>query len=161
MPVRPESAARRYADAIFELAQSEQRLDGWERDLNLLDQVFSSPGVSEQLGNPSTAAAKKDGFIDQYLSSASQEARNLARVLVGRVGISGDIEDFEDTGDGFGFSGVEAKQVAAKVGTLGDDGVDHAGNTNIQPEPGDSLHLIGDIEVANGAAEKSEVFRVL
>jgi len=93
MPVRAESAARRYADAIFELAQSEQRLDGWEEDLNLLDQVFRSPRVSEQLGNPSIPAAKKDGFIDEYLRPASQETRNLARVLVsrGRSDLTGQI----------------------------------------------------------------------
>ena len=93
MPVRAESAARRYADAIFELAQSEQRLDAWEQDLGLLDQVFSSPGVSEQLGNPSVPAARKDEFVNGYLASASEETRNLARVLVsrGRSDLAGQI----------------------------------------------------------------------
>lgn len=93
MPARAESAARRYADAIFELAQSEQRLDAWEQDLVLLDQVFGSPGVSEQLGNPSIPAAKKDAFIDQHLGSAAPETRNLARLLVsrGRSDLAGQI----------------------------------------------------------------------
>ena len=86
---------------------------------------------------------------------------NLARVLVGRVGIGGDIEDIEDTGDCFGFGGVEAEKVAAKVGTLGDDGVDHAGNTNVEAEPGCSLYLVGDVEVRDRAAEEGEVFGIL
>ena len=86
---------------------------------------------------------------------------NLARVLVGRVGIGGDIEDFEDAGDCLGFSGVEAEKIAAKVGTLGDDGVDHARKTNVETEPGCSLHLVGDVEVTDRAAEESKVFGVL
>jgi F-type H+-transporting ATPase subunit delta len=93
MPVRAASAARRYADAVFELAQSENRLDAWEHDLDLLGQVFGAPGVAEQLGNPSIAAAKKDSFIDQQIGAASQEARNLARLLVsrGRADLAGQI----------------------------------------------------------------------
>ena len=86
---------------------------------------------------------------------------DLARVLVSHVGIGGDFEDIENTGDGFGSACVEAEQVAAEIGTLGDDRVDHARNANVEPKPGYSFHLVGDIEVRNRAAEKSEVFRVL
>jgi hypothetical protein len=46
------------------------------------------------------------------------------------VGIGGDIENFEDAGNCFGFGGVEAEQIATKIRALGDDGVDHAGETN-------------------------------
>ena len=80
--------------------------------------------------------------------------------LFAECGIGGDIEDFEDSGDCFGFSRVEAEEIAAKVGALGDDGVDHAGKTNVEAEPGCSLHLVGDVEVRDRAAEESEVFGV-
>src|SRR5258708_11662277 len=45
--------------------------------------------------------------------------------------------------------GVEAEEVAAQVGTLGDDGVDRAGKTNVEIELGCSLHLFGNIEGRN------------
>ena len=43
---------------------------------------------------------------------------------------------------------------------MGDDGVDHAGNTDVEAEPGCSLHLVGDVEVRDRAAEESEVFGI-
>jgi hypothetical protein len=40
---------------------------------------------------------------------------------------------------------------------LRDDGIHHAGNTDVQAEPGDSLHLVRDVEVRDGAAKESEI----
>jgi hypothetical protein len=77
------------------------------------------------------------------------------------VWIRGDFEDLEDAGDCFGFGRVEAEEVTAKVGTLGDDSIDHAGKTNIQAESGCSLDLVGDVKVRDRAAEQSEVFGIL
>jgi F-type H+-transporting ATPase subunit delta len=84
MPAGLESAARRYADAVFDLAQSEGRLDDWDRELELLAAAFSGPGVIPWLSNPSVPADDKQALIDTGLASASEEARNLARLLVTR-----------------------------------------------------------------------------
>lgn len=78
------SAARRYADAVFEIAQTEGNLEGWERDLGFLAQVFGSQGVAARLSNPSVPALEKDAFIERELASTGQGARNLARLLVNR-----------------------------------------------------------------------------
>jgi F-type H+-transporting ATPase subunit delta len=84
MPVGDESAARRYADAVFEIAQSEGRLDEWERDLTLLAGILSGPQVLAWLSNPSVPATDKDALIETGLASTSEEARNLGRILVTR-----------------------------------------------------------------------------
>jgi F-type H+-transporting ATPase subunit delta len=84
MPAGLESAARRYADAVFEIAQGESRLPEWEQELELLAAAFSGPGVVAWLGNPSVPQDEKDALIDTALASASEEARNLAHLLVAR-----------------------------------------------------------------------------
>lgn len=84
MPAGTESAARRYADAIFEIAEAEGRLDEWEQELELLVLAFSGPGVTSWLRNPGVPADDKNALIETGLASASEEARNLGRILVTR-----------------------------------------------------------------------------
>jgi len=84
MPAGDDSAARRYADAVFEIAQSEGHLDEWEQELVLLVGVLWPPEISSWLANPSVAAADKDALIQTGLASAREGARNLARLLVTR-----------------------------------------------------------------------------
>ena len=40
MAIGDQSAARRYAEAVFELAGAENRLDEWNDELSLLAAVF-------------------------------------------------------------------------------------------------------------------------
>ncbi len=84
MPAGLESAARRYADAVFEIAQGEDRLAEWEQELELLAAAFNGPGVVNWLGNPSVPQDDKDALIDTALASAGTESRNLAHLLVSR-----------------------------------------------------------------------------
>jgi F-type H+-transporting ATPase subunit delta len=84
MAVGEEAAARRYAEAVFELAQQEGRLDEWERELELLAGIFRGPGVLAWLANPSVPMTDKEALIETGLASAGQEARNLGRLLVTR-----------------------------------------------------------------------------
>jgi F-type H+-transporting ATPase subunit delta len=84
MPARLESAARRYADAVFEIAQGEGRLAEWEQELELLAAAFSGPNVVTWLSNPSVPEDEKAALIDTALASASPEVRNLAHLLVAR-----------------------------------------------------------------------------
>jgi F-type H+-transporting ATPase subunit delta len=95
MAAGSESAARRYADAVFEIAQSEDRLDDWEEELEILAAAFSSAEALAWLSTPSVPAADKDRLIQTGLASASEEARNLARLLVtrGRAKLTGPILD--------------------------------------------------------------------
>jgi F-type H+-transporting ATPase subunit delta len=95
MPAGSESAARRYADAVFEIAQSEARLDDWEQELELMAAAFSGAEALAWLASPSVPAADKDSLIQTGLASATEEARNLARLLVtrGRTELAGPILD--------------------------------------------------------------------
>jgi F-type H+-transporting ATPase subunit delta len=79
-----ESAARRYAEAVFEIAQSQNRLDEWDQDLELLAQILRGPEVLPWLSNPSVPIADKEALIDTGMAFASQEARNLGRLLAVR-----------------------------------------------------------------------------
>jgi F-type H+-transporting ATPase subunit delta len=84
MPAGTESAARRYANAAFEFAESAGGLDEWERDLDLLAQIFRPPEVLPWLANPSVPLSEKESLIEIGLAFASQEARNFGRLLITR-----------------------------------------------------------------------------
>jgi F-type H+-transporting ATPase subunit delta len=84
MPAQDDSAAGRYADAIFEIAETEGRLDEWDQDLQVLADVFGSSDIVSWLANPSIAAAEKDALIQTALASGQEGVRNLARLLVSR-----------------------------------------------------------------------------
>lgn len=84
MPAGDDSAAGRYADAVFEIARAEGRFDEWEQELELLVGVLGSPEIASWLANPSVSAADKDALIQTGLASAGEGARNLARLLVTR-----------------------------------------------------------------------------
>jgi F-type H+-transporting ATPase subunit delta len=90
MPAGDESAARRYANAVFEIGEAEGKLDEWERDLDLLAQIFRPAEVLAWLGNPSVPMAEKESLIEIGLAFAGQEARNFGRLLVtrGRAGLT-------------------------------------------------------------------------
>ena len=81
MPERTGSAARRYAEAVFELAKEENRRDAWEHDLSLLAQTFSQGDEATWLANPTIPLPDKEALLDGLLASAGQEARNLAKLL--------------------------------------------------------------------------------
>lgn len=91
-------AAKRYVQAVVELAREQGSFDAWQRDLGTLRAAVSDPTVQSFLENPSIQASNKDKVLDSVLGEASQEARNLAHMLVarGRTGIIQDLADLFD-----------------------------------------------------------------
>lgn len=91
-------AAKRYVQAVVELAREQGSFDAWQRDLGTLRAAVSDPTVQSFLENPSIQASDKDKVLDSVLGEASQEARNLAHMLVarGRTGIIQDLADLFD-----------------------------------------------------------------
>lgn len=77
-------AAKRYVQAIVEIARETQNFEAWERDLDLLGGIVGDPRVASYLANPSVQAASKKQAIDIALRDAQPEARNLAHLLVER-----------------------------------------------------------------------------
>ena len=75
------AAARRYAKAVFELAQGDGDLDGWERRLTLIRELFADEQVANVLKNRAIATADRERVITES-RGLDKEASNLARLLV-------------------------------------------------------------------------------
>ena len=79
------NAGRRYAQAIFELAQSQNRLDEWANNLTDIAQTFDQDEVKRYLENPKTAKNQKRAFVENVLGKEiSPESLKLALLLVQR-----------------------------------------------------------------------------
>ena len=82
---RPTTAARRYAEAAFELARRDDALDAWRDDLALSAQLLGDERVAEIVGSPARPIGDRRALIDRLLEPRVQPAmRNLARLLAER-----------------------------------------------------------------------------
>jgi len=81
------AAARRYAKAVFELAQQEGKVDEWARRLARVRELFSDPQVAAVLTNPTIATEQREGLVAAAPHVLDEEGTNLARLLIetGRV----------------------------------------------------------------------------
>jgi F-type H+-transporting ATPase subunit delta len=88
------AAARRYAKAVFELAQQEGKVDEWARRLAQVRELFSDPEVAAVLTNPTIATEQREALVATAPHVFDEEGTNLARLLIetGRVGDAGAIE---------------------------------------------------------------------
>ena len=81
------AAARRYASAVFELAQRDEQIDEWGRRLAKIRELFADPEVAAVLTNPTIPTEQRESLVAMAPRLIDQEATNLARLLVesGRV----------------------------------------------------------------------------
>lgn len=88
------AAARRYAKAVFELAQQEGDSEAWSGRLAAIRELFADERVAAVLNNPTIATEERDQLISESRLLDS-EATNLARLLVesGRVDEAPAIEE--------------------------------------------------------------------
>lgn len=86
-------AARRYARAVFELAQQDGDVDGWARRLAQLREIFEDPAVEALLSNPTIATESRQSVISET-RGFDRETANLAKLLVeaGRIKDAAGIE---------------------------------------------------------------------
>jgi F-type H+-transporting ATPase subunit delta len=91
-------AAKRYVQAVVELAREQGSFDTWQRDLGALRAAVSDPSVRSFIDNPSIQASSKNEALESVLGASSPEARNLVHMLVarGRTGIIQDLADLFD-----------------------------------------------------------------
>ena len=89
------AAAKRYAKAVFELAQKDGDIDEWSRRLAKIRQLFADPEVAAVLSNPTIATERREALVATAPHLFDDEATNLARLLVesGRIEEAGAIED--------------------------------------------------------------------
>ena len=89
------AAARRYARAVFELAQQDGDIEEWGRRLARVSELFSDPSVAAVLSNPTIATTQREALVATAPHLFDQEATNLARLLIesGRIGEASAIND--------------------------------------------------------------------
>ena len=91
-------SARRYAKAVFEVAQREGRIEHWEHGLARLHELLSDPKVAEVLSNPTIAVSERMQFVAESPHVLDSEATNLAKLLIesNRVrDIDGVVDEFD------------------------------------------------------------------
>ena len=133
---RSTTAARRYAEAAFEIALRDSTVDAWRRELDQAAEVIADPAVAEGVHNPAVATASREAAITKGLgSSVSAPVLNLILFMVRR----GRIEDLSS--------------VAAEFRRLDDErnGVTHAVATTASPlEPSEIKLLTTRLETMTG-----------
>jgi F-type H+-transporting ATPase subunit delta len=78
-------AAKRYAQAAFDIAKSQGTLDQWERDLQRLLTALEDPTVDEFFINPAVPESAKQQAITTILPGVDDKyVRNLALLLLER-----------------------------------------------------------------------------
>lgn len=77
-------SARRYAQAVFEIAREQGQIERWREDLRALSDVLSVPEVQTFLAAPRVPLSEKRAILERNLSAVSPLARNLALLLVRR-----------------------------------------------------------------------------
>jgi F-type H+-transporting ATPase subunit delta len=82
---RRETAARRYAEAAFDIGRTDGTLDAWERDLERLGTMLDTPELGRFLEHPAIAFARKEAVLQQVAGNdVSREAMSLVLLMVRR-----------------------------------------------------------------------------
>jgi F-type H+-transporting ATPase subunit delta len=133
---RQSTAARRYAEAAFEIAVRDGTVEAWRRELDEAADVIADPAIAEALHNPAVPRAVREEAIRKGLGSAvSKPVLNLILFMVRR----GRIE--------------ELTRVAAEFRRLDDErrGIIHAVATSALPlEPSEVKALTARLEQMTG-----------
>jgi F-type H+-transporting ATPase subunit delta len=78
----PAAAARRYARAVFELAEQEGRVDEWGHRLAAIRELLSDPGVGAVLTNPTIPNDQRMALVSDAPHVLEPESTNLAKLLI-------------------------------------------------------------------------------
>jgi F-type H+-transporting ATPase subunit delta len=77
-------AAKRYAQAVLELAKERGTLDAWHADLARLNELMSAPQAAGFFANPNVPDERKNEVLRQVLAGAQPEVHNFVRLLAER-----------------------------------------------------------------------------
>jgi F-type H+-transporting ATPase subunit delta len=88
-------AAKRYAQAAFEVALERGTLDRWANDLELITAVMGDDRVLALLVNTKVPLAERYRLLEATLEGIDPQAMNLAKLLVakGRAGLAPQIAE--------------------------------------------------------------------
>ncbi|MGZ8482117.1 MAG: F0F1 ATP synthase subunit delta, partial [Candidatus Limnocylindria bacterium] len=78
------TAARRYADAAFQLGRADRTLDAWERDLSEVREAFGQDQLRALVEHPAVPFAEKEKVLRRVLDGIGQEPMSLVLLMVRR-----------------------------------------------------------------------------
>jgi F-type H+-transporting ATPase subunit delta len=79
------NVGRRYAQAVFDIAKQQNKLEDWAKDLDTVSKTIGERETLQFLENPKVSRAKKAAFVKETLEGkVSPEIFNLALLLVQR-----------------------------------------------------------------------------
>lgn len=82
---RSTTAARRYAEAAFELAERDDAFEAWADGLNLVAAVAADGGVGRMVDNPATPATEREAGVSRLFEDrVAPGVVNLSRLLARR-----------------------------------------------------------------------------
>ena len=108
--------ARRYSQAVFEIALETKELDRWQSDLKKVVSVVGDAAFMALLESPRFHFEDKTRLLSERLEDINPIALNLVLLLVtrGRLGIIGDIADgYQRRLDS--YRGIEPAEVTTAV----------------------------------------------
>jgi F-type H+-transporting ATPase subunit delta len=79
-----DTAARRYAEAAFEIGRADGTLDRWEADLASLRDALSQDDLRALAEHPAVPFADKERVLRRAVGDVSAEALNLVLLMVRR-----------------------------------------------------------------------------
>ncbi len=79
---RYDIAAKRYAEAVFDLARSSNSYDRWRDDLAIITELARHPEAAAFLANGQVSDADKLRLVQAALRDVTPEAINLVRLLL-------------------------------------------------------------------------------
>ncbi len=80
-----ETAARRYAEAAFEIALRDENVDTWRSELEGAADALGDERVSRMLSNPAIALEQREALVEKALSKAvSRHVLNLILLMLKR-----------------------------------------------------------------------------
>jgi F-type H+-transporting ATPase subunit delta len=81
---RRETAARRYAEAAFQIGRADGTLDDWERDLATVSDLLANDEVRRVLQHPVIPYAAKERVLQRATEGIRPEVLNLVLLMIRR-----------------------------------------------------------------------------
>jgi F-type H+-transporting ATPase subunit delta len=108
--------ARRYAQAVFEIALEKKELEPWQSDLQKVVEAVADATFLAAMESPKIKAEDKTRLLSERLGEVNPLVLNLVRLLIARasIGIIGDIaEEYQKLLDS--YHGIEPAEVITAV----------------------------------------------
>ncbi len=145
------AAAKRYAKAVFELAQQEGRVEDWRHSLTRLRELLTDPKFAAVLRNPTIAASERMRLVAESPHLVDPEATNLAKLLIesSRVrDVDAIVGEFERLADDAAGRVRATVTTAIELGPQDRDRIEHDLSMRLNKEV--TLHVVVDPSVLGG-----------